>query len=726
MKKKNCVFLTLLLVFGIVVCFASCDLFQTGFPATPNNPNNPNEPPVETNQTPFTSDYTIGNLNQTAGSVTAVTITPNSGKSPSEVRNIRYAGNSSIPQTAGTYAVIFDVGAAPGWNAAAGLSAGNLTVNAVGDTTKTPVSGDYTFGNMNQSAGNVTAVSITPNSGKSPGAVSNIRYNSSTTVPQTAGTYMVTFDVAGASGWYAASGLLAGILTVTQLGGGNPSSGSIYQTPDGFQYTETTTAVTIVGYVGTSKNVTIPAQINGKPVTAIGDRAFFEKQLTGVTIPSSVTTIGFAAFSNNQLTSFTIPNNVTSIGDFAFSQNQLTSVNIGNSVVTIGEEAFGQNQLTNVTIPNSVITIGDYAFWTNKLTNVNIGNSVTTIKNNAFAENQLASVIIPDSVKTIERGVFRYNLTWVNNNLVSVTIGADVTLGGFYDENSSPSFPGNLDSVYNKNGKQKGTYTRVNTSIEVWTLTGGGNPPGGGTQTFGDFLYTETATEVTITGYTGTSKDVSIPAQINGKPVRTIADGYNYGNGVFQNKQLTSVSIPNSVTTIGEYAFYGNRLTSVTIPNGVITIGLDAFMYNQLTSVSIGNTVKIIDHGAFQDNQLTEVIIPNSVTTIGPVAFCNNQIATVIIGNSVKTIGYCAFTDNKLTSVTIPDSVTTIALEAFSINQLTSVTIGAGVILGNFSITDNVFVPAFLGDLDSVYNNNGKLKGTYTRPNASSTAWTKQ
>jgi len=93
-----------------------------------NNNNNNNSNNNNSNQTPVASDYTIGNLSQTAGSVTAVTITPNSGKSTGTVSNIKYTGSATIPQTAGTYAVTFDVAAVTGWNAATNLSAGNLVV----------------------------------------------------------------------------------------------------------------------------------------------------------------------------------------------------------------------------------------------------------------------------------------------------------------------------------------------------------------------------------------------------------------------------------------------------------------------------------------------------------------------------------------------------------------------------------------------------------------------
>ena len=91
-------------------------------------------------------------------------------------------------------------------------------------------------------------------------------------------------------------------------------------------------SVTITEYVGRDADITVPFKIGGKAVTAIGDRAFFENQLTRVAIPNSVTTIGDEAFLGNQLTRVTIPNSVTTIEDGAFAENQLTSVTIGANV----------------------------------------------------------------------------------------------------------------------------------------------------------------------------------------------------------------------------------------------------------------------------------------------------------------------------------------------------------------------------------------------------------
>src|SRR5574344_124851 len=151
------------------------------------------------------------------------------------------------------------------------------------------------------------------------------------------------------------------------------------------------------------------------------------------------------------------------------------------------------------------------------------------------------------------------------------------------------------------------------------------------------------------------------------------------GMSAFSENQLTSVTIPNSVTSIGDFAFSNNQLTSVTIPDSVTSIGNYAFANNQLTSVTIPNSVTSIGESAFESNQLTSVTIPDSVTSIGDYAFSNNQLTSVTIPDRVTSIGMSAFSENQLTSVTIPNSVTSIGEDAFINNKLTSATIGTGV-----------------------------------------------
>ncbi len=133
---------------------------------------------------------------------------------------------------------------------------------------------------------------------------------------------------------------------------------------------------------------------------------------------------------------------------------------------------------------------------------------------------------------------------------------------------------------------------------------------------------------------------------------------------------LTSVTIPNTVTSIGNGAFADCRsLTSVTIPNSVTSIGESAFRgCRSLTSVTIPNSVTSIGNEAFKDcSGLTSVTIPNSVTSIGESAFYEcRSLTSVTIPNSVTSIGREAFGGcSGLTSVTIPNSVTSIGGWAF-------------------------------------------------------------
>ena len=145
---------------------------------------------------------------------------------------------------------------------------------------------------------------------------------------------------------------------------------------------------------------------------------------------------------------------------------------------------------------------------------------------------------------------------------------------------------------------------------------------------------------------------------------------------------LTSVTIPNSVTDIGEWAFYGcSGLTGdLTIPNSVTSIGDRAFCEcSGLTSVTIGNSVTTIGDWAFSFcSGLTSVTIPNSITSIGIYAFYGcSGLTSVTIPNSVTSIGeYTFYGCSGLTSVTIPNSVTSIGESAFDgCSGLTSVTI---------------------------------------------------
>ncbi|ENA1751890.1 leucine-rich repeat domain-containing protein [Flavobacterium psychrophilum] len=143
------------------------------------------------------------------------------------------------------------------------------------------------------------------------------------------------------------------------------------------------------------------------------------------------------------------------------------------------------------------------------------------------------------------------------------------------------------------------------------------------------------------------------------------------GTGAFHSSRLTSVTIPNSVTTIGRSAFYNcTRLISISIPNSVTHIEDSTFSYcSGLISITIPNSVDGIGNAAFSYcTGLRSITIPNSMTSIGNGTFSHcSSLTSVIIPNSVTSIGYAAFSYcSRLASVIIPNSVTSIREYAFS------------------------------------------------------------
>ena len=419
----------------------------------------------------------------------------------------------------------------------------------------------------------------------------------------------------------------------------------------------------------TDTNIVIPATYNGLPVKEIYEKAFHNCiALTSITIPDSVTSIGDYAFCYcSSLTNIEIPNSVTSIGKHAFSYcSSLKSIEIPNSVTSIGGGAFrGCTSLVSITIPDSVTRIDDSAF-----------DTCTS----------LTSIEIPDSVTGIGAFTF-YNCS----SLTSVVIGDSVrSIGGRAFEGCS-----SLTSIVIPNSV---------TSIE------------------NSAFYDCTALKDVY--YTGDIADwlgISF-AGSNSTPM------YYEANLYFDGKLVTSVTIPDSVTSIGDYAFYRCKsLASIEITDMVTSIGNYAFYgCTSLTSIEIPDSVTSIDSGAFSYcYSLIEVCNKSSLNIVsgsndyGNIGYYAMHIITDESESAIKYVGDYVFYDdgtdvylvkyigneteiilpeydggkeygiwqyvfNKcdtLTSVTIPDSVTSIGKEAFShCTSLTSVTLGNSVI----------------------------------------------
>jgi len=123
----------------------------------------------------------------------------------------------------------------------------------------------------------------------------------------------------------------------------------------------------IIDYLGAGEDIIIPDKVEGIPVDAIGDYAFFKKEIRQAVIHSGIKRIEKDAFSINFLTHIKLPDGLLSIGFGAFRNNKLTELNIPPSVTFIGKYSFQSNELVSVVIPASVTSISSSVFMSNPL-----------------------------------------------------------------------------------------------------------------------------------------------------------------------------------------------------------------------------------------------------------------------------------------------------------------------------------------------------------------------
>ena len=333
----------------------------------------------------------------------------------------------------------------------------------------------------------------------------------------------------------------------------------------------------------------------------IGSYAFYKTAITSITLPSTLISLGTYAFNNcTQLAAITIPGSLSSIADYTFQKCiNLRKLVIEEGVKTIGAYTFeGCSKLNDITIPEGVISIGNQAFHEcTSITDISLPTSILSIGNFAFQTcSSLASIVIPETITTIPSSAFSYCSSL-----------KDVTL------------PNNLQTI--------------------------------GTYAFEKCAFTH----------------IDIP--------NTVTHINSYAFTQCQN--LTEVTIPDGVTTIGNYAFSScSNLTSVAIHEGVTSIGYGAFCSCNLQSLSLPNSLQTIgngsvssnEDGAFEDNvNLTEVTISSNLTKIGDVAFRGcTSLNRVTLPEGLTTIGKHAFRDcSKLQEITFPESLITIDAAAF-------------------------------------------------------------
>ncbi|MCR5164172.1 MAG: leucine-rich repeat domain-containing protein [Thermoguttaceae bacterium] len=476
-----------------------------------------------------------------------------------------------------------------------------------------------------------------------------------------------------------------------------------------FEYEIKDDRVTITKYIGTPTDVAIPAEIDGKPVTKIGDAAFKASgALTSVMIPETVTEIGWGAFYGcASLKSVRIPGGVTEIeGSVFYSCRSLKTIIIPQGVTVIGCDAFNDcTSLTAVEIPESVTEIRGSAFCgCTSLKFVEIPGTVTKIGAWAFAscpnltiyarpgdaaekyaknENiclitssfilqapnrasfkwngtgiakfigEETEAVIPEGATKIENQAFA-NCTslisvWIPESVKEIEGGAFAGCSALKKWNISPTHPF---------FKSEGTFLLTKDGKELIACPDAAKEcriPEGVTE-IGEFVLTGNSTLTTVV----------IPESVTTIKARAFCGC----------RSLTTVVIPESVTTIEAEAFFNcDSLTFVVIPESVTRIGMWAFMAcpnltiyapagtaaekhaqkEHLCLTSSSFILKLPNRDSFKWNgtgiakflgKETEVVIPEGVTKIGNRAFCGcKSLISVVIPESVTEIGDGAFMD---------------------------------------------------------------------------------
>ena len=386
---------------------------------------------------------------------------------------------------------------------------------------------------------------------------------------------------------------------------------------------------------------------------------------------AAVTVLGNVFQGNEDITSFDelqYFTGLTSIRDSAFSGTSLTSITLPNTVTSIGEGAFeGCTSLVSIEIPNSVTSIGERAFEScTSLVSIEIPNSVTSIGDYAFAESGLTSITIPNSVTSIGD----YAFAWSGLTTITVLAATPPTIGGQAFQDVDKSIPvyvrsGSIDLFTNAEAWNEFTNFIVLTNIEFadanvkalcvanWDTDGNG-----------ELSFEEAAAVTDLGAVFQYNEDIMSfdELQYFTGITSVVFENGGFAEGCFMGcPNLTSLTLPSSVTAIGDYAFYEcTSLTSINIPNSVTAIGESAFEYAGLTMVNLPNSVTSIGTSAFAScENLISVMLPDALTTIGDNVF-----------------GVCT----SLTSIRIPGSVTSIGDGAFSFCMgLTSLHVGATV-----------------------------------------------
>lgn len=424
-------------------------------------------------------------------------------------------------------------------------------------------------------------------------------------------------------------------------------------------------------------------------VTTIGPAAFAGTTgMTSVTIPDTVTTIDVEAFTNcSGLTSVTLPKNLEVLAKGAFySCKALTSVSLPHKLAHIGEGAFENcDSLTTVEFGDSIAAIGNDAFRNcDKLQSITIPDTVNYVGHRAFYNcSRLGGVVFPSSVAFIGEGVVSEcpslkTVTFLGDaphldekaffeKTLKVIYLADNTT---WTEEVCQNYGGNVtwlavpDLSYIDGGS-------CGENVRWWLKDDG---------TMIIYGSGDMAT------YTGWYEDKAAKKLVVEQGVTSISEqAFRYG-------KITSVVLPESVTTIGNQAFMDCKsLETVTMSSSVVKVGEQAFdntpwaanlpagptylgkvlyIYKEdgATQYTVRDGTYSISDSAFKGNTtLKSVVLPQDLQYIDGQVFQNcTALQTIVIPDSVQYINYATFSGcTSLKSVTVGSGVKSIGMDAF-------------------------------------------------------------
>lgn len=424
-------------------------------------------------------------------------------------------------------------------------------------------------------------------------------------------------------------------------------------------------------------SLTVPAELEGKPVTAIGFRAFFSCDgVTGITLPSGIVAIGNQAFMHCwNLASISLPEGLSSIGTEAFGYcHDLTGVVLPESLTSIGRSAFSFCPFTSISIPSNVVSVGESPFFSCKnlpYISVDSGNPAYSSVDGVLFDKSVTELIqypcaksgayvIPGSTTNIAKSAFAYS------TMTSLTIPAGV----FSLDDYVFFFSNDLESIAVDGGNPN--YASIdgvlfNKAISELIKCPVGKP--------GVYSVPENVTSIADLSFQSCRAltDIVLPDTLDSIGFRSFenCDG------------IAGIILPDEMTYIGERAFWlCDGLSSVTIPASVVSIGDAPFVYcTNLVSIAVETEsahYASVD-GVLFDKDLTKLIqcparkagsyvLPDSVHSIEYNAFgwCD-RLTEVVLSGSLDSIGAAAFWRcYGLTSISLPSGVTTIDYSAFS------------------------------------------------------------